>query len=161
VPAFPSLFEYFTTVTAPPANQQAPSTSTLLTILPYAVVTRKGKQLTIVNEFHPTGQTLRNALHNGGESLRRPISIRTIYLGIVELSLCHYCGHSITFQLPGIPFLNKCLELCSLQTRQPVPVSNTVPQRQTICLKGHQTNCRKANKLREVSTIRTYFLTLN
>lgn len=92
----PRLFEYFTMVTAPPANQQAPST--LLTILPYAVVTRKGKQLTVVNEFHPTGQTLRNTLHNGGESLRRPISIRTIYLGTVESVSCSYHRHSIIFQ---------------------------------------------------------------
>lgn len=67
---------------APPANQQA-STSSLLTILPYAVVTRKCKQLDVVDAFHPTGKILREALHNGGEFLRRAINLRTIYLGTV------------------------------------------------------------------------------
>lgn len=76
----PRLFEYFTTATNSTYTNHRGS-STLLTIWPYAVVTRKGKQLTVVNEFHPTGQTLRDALHNGGESLQRAINIRTIYLG--------------------------------------------------------------------------------
>ena len=115
----PRLFGYFATITGGmPPNQQG--SSTLLTILPYAVVTRKGKQLTVVNEFRPTGQTLRDALHNGGESLRRAINIRTIYLGKVEFLAYIYSLHSTILQLLGTPSLNLCSEPCFLQTPPPV-----------------------------------------
>lgn len=108
----PRLFEYFTTAaeSPPPANQQG--LSTLLTILPYAVVVRKGKQLTVVEEFHPSGQTLRDALHNGGESLRRPINIRTIYLGMAKLHIHSNRHHSFIIQSLGTLFLNNSFELC-------------------------------------------------
>lgn len=57
-----------------------------LKIWPYAVVSRQGKTLTAVDEFRPTGKTLRDSLHNGGATLRRAIKLRTIYLGMVKLS---------------------------------------------------------------------------
>lgn len=102
---FPRLFQYLSTATAPPANQQA--SSSLLTILPYAVVTRQGKQLAVVNTFHPTGKTLREALHNGGEFLRRAINLRTIYLGTVQ-SLAHNYHYGSIYFSDQAPHSSKC-----------------------------------------------------